>query len=181
MEKQIDTQDLQLLREELGPAMGCPEPIAIAYAAALARQALGRMPERVAVKASANIIKNVKSVVVPHTGELRGIAAAVSAGIVAGRAEDQLQVLSYVTQEEIGKIASFLKEREITVEPSDAPYVFDIQIRVYAEEDCAFCQIAGHHTNVVCPEMGRSCGKILTRSRWLQIRQIGRSSMLRIS
>ena len=150
MEKQIYNQDLQILREELVPAMGCTEPIAIAYAAALARQALGRMPERVAVKASANIIKNVKSVVVPHTGELRGIAAAVSAGIVAGRAEDQLQVLSYVTQEEIGKIASFLKEREITVEPSDAPYVFDIQIRVYAEEDCAFCQIAGHHTNVVC-------------------------------
>lgn len=150
MEKQIYNQYLQILREELVPAMGCTEPIAIAYAAALARQALGRMPERVAVKASANIIKNVKSVVVPHTGELRGIAAAVSAGIVAGRAEDQLQVLSYVTQEEIGKIASFLKEREITVEPSDAPYVFDIQIRVYAEEDCAFCQIAGHHTNVVC-------------------------------
>lgn len=150
MEKQIYNQYLQILREELVPAMGCTEPIAIAYAAALARQALGRMPERVAVKASANIIKNVKSVVVPHTGELRGVAAAVSAGIVAGRAEDQLQVLSYVTQEEIGKIASFLKEREITVEPSDAPYVFDIQIRVYAEEDCAFCQIAGHHTNVVC-------------------------------
>ena len=150
MEKQIYNQYLQILREELVPAMGCTEPIAIAYAAALARQALGRMPERVAVKASANIIKNVKSVVVPHTGELRGIAAAVSAGIVAGRAEDQLQVLSYVTQEEIGKIASFLKKREITVEPSDAPYVFDIQIRVYAEEDCAFCQIAGHHTNVVC-------------------------------
>ena len=150
MEKQIYNQYLQILREELVPAMGCTEPIAIAYAAALARQALGRMPERVAVKASANIIKNVKSVVVPHTGELRGIAAAVSAGIVAGRAEDQLQVLSYVTQEEVGKIASFLKEREITVEPSGAPYVFDIQIRVYAEEDCAFCQIAGHHTNVVC-------------------------------
>ena len=150
MEKQIYNQYLQILREELVPAMGCTEPIAIAYAAALARQALGRMPERVAVKASANIIKNVKSVVVPHTGELRGIAAAVSAGIVAGRAEDQLQVLSCVTQEEIGKIASFLKEREITVEPSDAPYVFDIQIRVYAKEDCAFCQIAGHHTNVVC-------------------------------
>ena len=150
MEKQIYNQYLQILREELVPAMGCTEPIAIAYAAALARQALGRMPERVAVKASANIIKNVKSVVVPHTGELRGIAAAVSAGIVAGRAEDQLQVLSCVTQEEIGKIASFLKEREITVEPSDAPYVLDIQIRVYAKEDCAFCQIAGHHTNVVC-------------------------------
>ena len=101
MEKQVYDQYLQILHEELVPAMGCTEPIAIAYAAALARQALDCLPERVDVKASANIIKNVKSVVVPHTGELRGIAAAVAAGVVAGRADDQLQVLSYVTKAEI--------------------------------------------------------------------------------
>ena len=150
MDKQIYDQYLQILHEELVPAMGCTEPIAIAYASALARQALGCMPESVEVKASANIIKNVKSVVVPHTGELRGIAAAVAAGIVAGRAEDQLQVLSHVAKEEINAIAAFLEEVPIAVEPSDMPYVFDIQIRVCAGGENAFCQISGHHTNVVC-------------------------------
>ena len=150
MEKQVYDQYLQILHEELVPAMGCTEPIAIAYAAALARQALDCLPERVDVKASANIIKNVKSVVVPHTGELRGIAAAVAAGVVAGRADDQLQVLSYVTKAEIKEISSFLNTVPISVVPSDTPYVFDIQVRVYAGEETAFCQIAGHHTNVVC-------------------------------
>ena len=150
MEKRVYNQYLQILHEELVPAMGCTEPIAIAYAAALARQALGCMPERVDVKASANIIKNVKSVVVPHTGEQRGIAAAAAAGIVAGRADDELQVLSSVTEAEIKEIASFLNGTAISVEPSDAPYIFDIQVRVYGGKETAFCQIAGHHTNVVC-------------------------------
>ncbi|MBE6926385.1 MAG: serine dehydratase subunit alpha family protein [Ruminococcaceae bacterium] len=150
MEKRIYDQYLQILHEELVPAMGCTEPIAIAYAAALARQTLGSVPERVEVKASANIIKNVKSVVVPHTGELRGIAAAVAAGIVAGCADDQLQVLSHVSKAEIERISSFLDNVAISVEPSDMPYVFDIQVRVFAGADTAFCQIAGHHTNVVC-------------------------------
>ncbi len=150
MEKRVYDQYLQILHEELVPAMGCTEPIAIAYAAALARQALGCMPERVEVKASANIIKNVKSVVVPHTGELRGIAAAAAAGIVAGRADDQLQVLSNVTTAEAEKIAVFSEGTPISVKPSDMPYVFDIQVRVYSGDSTAFCQIAGHHTNVVC-------------------------------
>ena len=150
MDRQVYEQYLQILHEELVPAMGCTEPIAIAYAAALARQALERMPKRVEVKASANIIKNVKSVVVPHTGELRGIAAAVAAGIVAGKADDQLQVLSCISREEAHKISEFLKNVPIIVEPSDKPYVFDIQVCVYADEERAFCQIAGHHTNVVC-------------------------------
>lgn len=149
MDKYIYDQYVAILKEELVPAMGCTEPIAIAYAAALARQALGCLPERVSVKASANIIKNVKSVVVPHTGELRGIAAAAAAGVVAGRADDQLQVLSCVTDAEIEKIAVALKEIPIVVEQSDMPYVFDIQIRVEAGKEWAFCQIAGYHTNVI--------------------------------
>ena len=161
MDKQIYDQYLQILYEELVPALGCTEPIAIAYAAALARQALGCMPEYVDVKASANIIKNVKSVVVPHTGELRGIAAAAAAGIVAGRADDQLQVLSYVTKEQIGGISDFLNEVPISVEPSELPYVFDIQIRLYAGAESAYCQIAGHHTNVVCLSKN---GKILRQN-----------------
>ncbi len=150
MEQMIYNQYVQILQEELVPAMGCTEPIAIAYAAALARQALGRMPESAEIKASANIIKNVKSVVVPHTGELRGIAAAAAAGIVAGRADDQLQVLSKVTDEQINEIADTLNQMPISVEQSDKPYIFDIQVCVYAGKDSAFCEIAGYHTNVIC-------------------------------
>ncbi len=149
MEKHIYDQYVAILHEELVPAMGCTEPIAIAYASALARQTLGTKPERVLVKASANIIKNVKSVVVPHTGELRGIAAAAAAGIVAGRADDQLQVLSSVTEDEILQIADALDKLPITVEQSNEPYVFDIQVFVEAGNDRAVCQIAGHHTNVI--------------------------------
>lgn len=77
-------QYIQILQEELRPAMGCTEPIAIAYAAAKVRAVLGRLPERLLVQVSGNIIKNVKSVVVPHTGGLRGIGAAAAAGTVAG-------------------------------------------------------------------------------------------------
>ena len=149
MEKYIYNQYVAILQEELVPAMGCTEPIAIAYAAALARQTLGCRPQRVEVKASANIIKNVKSVVVPNTGSLRGIAAAAAAGIVAGRADDQLQVLSKVTEAEVREIAEALCTMPISVEQSDLPYVFDIQVRVEAGADHAFCQIAGYHTNVI--------------------------------
>ena len=85
---------IRILREELVPAMGCTEPIAIAYGAARARSILGSMPTEVEVMASGNIIKNVKSVVVPNTGGLKGIEAAAAAGIVAGQADRILEVIS---------------------------------------------------------------------------------------
>ena len=74
------TNYIQILKEELRPAMGCTEPIAIAYAAAKAAEVLGALPEKILAEVSGNIIKNVKSVVVPHTGGLRGIQAAAAAG-----------------------------------------------------------------------------------------------------
>ena len=104
MEQKIYDAYVKILREELVPAMGCTEPIAVAYAAALARKTLGILPETVDIRVSANIIKNVKSVVVPHTGGLRGIAAAAAAGIVAGDADAQLEVLSQVTEEQIAQM-----------------------------------------------------------------------------
>ncbi|MBQ7859565.1 MAG: serine dehydratase subunit alpha family protein [Faecalibacterium sp.] len=140
---------LQILHEELVPAMGCTEPIALAYAAALARKTLGRLPDRVEIAVSANIIKNVKSVVVPHTGGLRGIAAAAAAGIVAGNADRQLEVLAEVTDGQIAEMARYMKHTPMTICPSDTAFIFDIQIRLFAEEDTAFVQIAGGHTNVV--------------------------------
>ena len=140
---------VKILEEELVPAMGCTEPIAVAYAAALARKALGEMPQSVEVHVSANIIKNVKSVVVPHTGGLRGIGAAVAAGIVAGDADRELEVLSAVTEEQVEAMAAYLKDTPISIAASDNGYIFDIQIRANAGEHTAFVQIAGSHTNVI--------------------------------
>ena len=140
---------LDILREELVPAMGCTEPIAIAYAAAAAREKLGCLPEQVTVAVSGNIIKNVKSVVVPHTGGLRGIEAAAAAGIVAGKAERRLEVLSEVTPEEIEAIGCFLRETDIQIEHLDTPYIFDIQITLRRGEDSAMARIVGNHTNLV--------------------------------
>lgn len=140
---------LDVLGEELVPAMGCTEPIAIAYAAARARDTLGRMPERVVVEASRNIIKNVKSVVVPNTGDLKGLAASAAAGIVAGRAEKVLEVLAEVTPEEQRQIKDFLETKEIRVTESDSDLVFDLTVSVTAGSSTASVRISHYHTNIV--------------------------------
>ena len=142
-------QYVQILREELRPATGCTEPIAIAYAAAKARSVLGALPDRVLVEVSGNIIKNVKSVVVPHTGGLRGIPAAAAAGIVAGDAEAQLEVLSAMTEAQSAAISPFLKVVPVEVRHADTPYIFDIQVTVFHGPDSAQVRLVGHHTNVV--------------------------------
>ncbi len=138
-----------ILEEELVCAMGCTEPIAVAYCAALARQTLGTLPERVDVAASANIIKNVKSVVVPNTGGARGIEAAAAAGVVAGDAEAKLEVLAGITDDEIEEMRAFLAAHDVTVTPSERPWIFDIQVRVSGGGHTALCEIAGAHTNVI--------------------------------
>ena len=140
---------ISILREELLPAMGCTEPIAIAYAAAKARATLGKMPERILVEASGNIIKNVKSVVVPHTGGLRGIPAAAAAGTVAGAADAELEVLAHVTADEIKAMADYLKAVPIEVQYADTGRIFDIRITAYAGGDFSVVRIADYHTNVV--------------------------------
>ena len=140
---------IQILKEELKPAMGCTEPIAIAYAAAKARAVLGAMPERLLVEVSGNIIKNVKSVVVPHTGGLRGIPAAAAAGTVAGDADAELEVLSRVTEQEIAAMGAFLEKTPIEVRHADTGHIFDIMITAYCGEDSSFVRIVDYHTNVV--------------------------------
>ncbi|HJA28718.1 MAG TPA: L-serine ammonia-lyase, iron-sulfur-dependent, subunit alpha [Candidatus Olsenella pullicola] len=154
MEQETYDSYVAILEEELVCAMGCTEPIAVAYCAALARQALGALPERVEVAASANIIKNVKSVVVPNTGGARGIEAAAAAGIVAGNADAKLEVLAGVTPEQIKEMDGFLATRKVTVTPSERPWIFDIQVRVEVAGRTAFCEIAGSHTNVIRLERG---------------------------
>ena len=142
-------QYVQILREELKPAMGCTEPIAIAYAAAKARAVLGAEPERLLIEVSGNIIKNVKSVVVPHTGGLRGIPAAAAAGIVAGDADAKLEVLSKVTPAQIEAVSAFLKKTPIEVRHAETGHIFDIMITVFRGEDSAFTRILDYHTNLV--------------------------------
>lgn len=140
---------IQVLEEELVMALGCTEPIAIAYAAATARRELGVMPERVEIKASGNIIKNVKSVVVPNTGGLRGIAAAAAAGIVAGKAEKKLEVIADVSTEEKEEIRNFMEKAEIKVDFADSSNVLDIMITLYCGTSSAFVRIVDTHTNIV--------------------------------
>lgn len=141
---------IQILTEELIPAMGCTEPIAIAYAAAKARSILGAMPAELTVEVSGNIIKNVKSVVVPHTGGLRGIVSAAAAGTVAGEADKELEVISNVTDEQIAMIKDYIQTASIEVRHADTPHIFDIMITARRDGETAFVRIAEHHTNLVC-------------------------------
>lgn len=139
---------VEILREELIPAMGCTEPIAIALAAAKARQTLGMLPETCRVEVSGNIIKNVKAVTVPNTGGLKGIEAAAAAGVVAGRPELELEVLSQVTSEEIAAIGAFLENHEIRVLPMQGDRVFYINVTLLAGGHSACCEIMDYHTNI---------------------------------
>ena len=100
MDHSIYKAYVEILTRELVPAMGCTEPIAVAYAAAIAARELPATPEQVEIIVSGNIIKNVKSVIVPNTGGLHGLEAAAAAGIIAGDADKKLLVISQVTQEQ---------------------------------------------------------------------------------
>ncbi|MGM9669199.1 MAG: serine dehydratase subunit alpha family protein [Faecousia sp.] len=159
MDQNIYQGILGILARELVPAMGCTEPIAVAYAGALARKTLDAVPDSVSLKVSANIIKNVKSVVVPHTGGMRGIAAAAAAGITVGDPDRELEVLAAVTPAQTGRIAAYLASTPIEISPSDSGYIFDIQITVGAGGHSAFVQIAGKHTNVIRVEKDGICLK----------------------
>lgn len=140
---------LRLLEEELLPAMGCTEPVSVAYAAAIARTVLGGLPDRAEIAVSGNILKNVKSVIVPNTGGKRGVAAAVCAGFVAGCPEKKLEVLKDLGEADCAAIEALLASLSVTVEKSDSGCVFDIGVRAARGEDCAFVRIEGAHTNVV--------------------------------
>ena len=149
MDKRVYDTYVQILKDELLPAMGCTEPVAVAYAAALARETLGRMPEYVEIRVSRNIVKNVKSVVVPHTGGLRGLEAAAAAGIVAGDAQRQLEVISMVTEEQIKEINAYLNNARFALRSPVSDFIFDLCIMVQEGDDWASVRIVDYHTNVV--------------------------------
>lgn len=136
------------LADELLPAMGCTEPIALAYAGAICAKRLGGFPETIRVEVSRNIIKNVKSVVVPNTEGLRGIEAAVVAGLVSARPEAALEVLSGVTPDEKKEIHERLASQKMEVVPSDEPDVFFIRLTTTRVGKTVTVVIRTSHTNV---------------------------------
>jgi L-cysteine desulfidase len=140
---------VQILKEELVPAMGCTEPAAIAYAAAKAREVLGCEPESCKMQVSGNIIKNVKSVVVPNTGGAKGIEAATAAGLAAGDAGAQLQVLAGIQPQDLPKIKALQAVCPIEVIPWEGDDVFYIESTVSAKGHRASVAIRGNHTNIV--------------------------------
>ena len=143
---------VQILKEELVPAMGCTEPIALAYATAKAREVLGEMPDKVVIEASGSIIKNVKSVIVPNTDHLKGIPAAATAGIIAGKAEKELEVIASVTPEDCAKMKEFLAQIPIEVKHVDNGLTFEIGVTVFSGESYAKVRIVNYHTNIVLIE-----------------------------
>ncbi|MBQ2785286.1 MAG: serine dehydratase subunit alpha family protein [Oscillospiraceae bacterium] len=149
---QIYQQYIDILREELKPAMGCTEPIALALAGAKVRKLLGCLPDRVELKVSGNIIKNVKSVIVPNTGGMHGIGPAVCAGIVAGDAQKELQVISSVSDGQRAELKAFMERVTPQVRSSDSDLTFDIDLAVGCADQSARIRIINHHTNVVYME-----------------------------
>ena len=147
--KSIYDTYVQILEAELVPAFGCTEPIAIAYCAAKAREVLGHIPEKVEIQASGNIIKNVKSVIVPNTDGLKGISAAAAAGIIGGNVEKKLEVISELTKEQKDEMRSYLEYTPMDVKPLKDGDKLDILISVYAKGSQASVRIARTHCNIV--------------------------------
>ena len=143
---------VQILEEELIPAMGCTEPIAIAYAGAVARKTLGELPDTLDIKVSGNIIKNVKSVIVPNTGGMRGIAAALCAGVIAGAAEALLEVIAGVTPSQKEEIKAYMEQVKPRIIPASTGHVFEIDLTVGKGADTARVRIVDTHTNIVLIE-----------------------------
>ncbi len=148
MDQKTYQQYCEILQAELIPAMGCTEPIAIALTAAHAKKYMEEPITSVEVCASGNIIKNVKSVIVPHTGGLRGIETAAAAGIVAGNADKELEVLSAIDEDDIQKISKFVSETKIVVTKSTSEYLLDIGVTLHSNHHVVYARSAQYHTGL---------------------------------
>ena len=149
----------EVLRRELVPAMGCTEPIAVAYAAALARDLAGGPPDRVLVEASASIIKNVKSVVVPHTGGLKGLEAAAAVGVLAGDASRELDLLADAGADTGTAVRDWLARSQVEVAALESGEVFDLRVTAWRGASTGRVRLTGGHTRVVSRERdGRPAG-----------------------
>ena len=140
---------INILKEELVPAMGCTEPICLAYAAAKAREVLGVMPERVDILASGNIIKNVKSVIVPNTNGMKGLKASVAIGIVGGDPDKKLEVIAGVTAKQKEEAKKFLETIPMGITHIESKEQLDVTIKLYNGEHFSSVRITNFHTNIV--------------------------------
>ncbi|MCH4286000.1 MULTISPECIES: serine dehydratase subunit alpha family protein [Bacillota] len=157
---------VSILKKELVPAMGCTEPIAIAFAAALAKEKFNQEIDAVDIYASGNIIKNVKSVIVPNTGGRKGIPVAAVVGIIAGDASKNLEVISEVSEEQRAAIDTFMKEKCIRVHPLKCENALELEVIVSNEKSYCKVKVAQEHSNVVLIEKNQEilfeksiCGK----------------------
>lgn len=139
----------QILKEELVPAMGCTEPIALAYCASKCKDLIDDNIKEIKVEVSGNIIKNVKSVIVPNTGGLKGIEASVVAGIVAGQSDKILEVISIVTEKQKEEMRHLLDTIPITVKALDSSFSLDIIVTILSDSHKAKVQITGYHTHII--------------------------------
>ena len=139
----------EILKEELIPAMGCTEPIAIAYAASIASHALGGYPTRLKVGLSGNIIKNVKSVIVPLTGGMHGINSAICAGVIAMAPEKKLQVLCALNDSNRHLIKEYQSSVDMEIYELDSQHTFEILIEGELKNKKVATRVAKRHTNVV--------------------------------
>lgn len=144
-----EVEYLNILNEELKKAMGCTEPIAISYLACTLRDLLGKLPTDITVYVSGNILKNVKSVVVPNSNGLRGIKAATCLGIISGKKELKLECISKVTEQDRIATIEFMNKTDIAILSSDDGYIFDIRIVMSNKNDVVEGRIIDNHTNIV--------------------------------
>jgi L-cysteine desulfidase len=155
---------IKILGRELVPAIGCTEPVAVAYCAAKARAALGEIPDRIEVEASGNIVKNVKSVMIPNTGGCRGIAAAAAIGVLAGDETKGLEVIANVPEERKAALKDYMKSTKIVTRPVESDYLLDITVTVHRGESWAKSRTLNEHANIVCVEKN---GRVLERKEVL--------------
>lgn len=148
MEKTLYDNCVNILRHELIPALGCTEPIAIAYASAKARQVLGEMPDRIEMDLSGNIIKNVKGVTVPNSGGLKGMEVAAVLGAVGGNADVALEVLESVSPEDIERTKELVASGICSCELKEGVANLYVAARAMKGDHYAKVTIEDHHTNI---------------------------------
>lgn len=152
LDKNIITAYTNIIKEELLPAMGCTEPIAIAYAASIAADALGCEPTQICAGFSGNIIKNVKSVIVPATSGLRGINVAIAAGVVANAWQLRLEVLCALKDSDKERISEYADNTDIDIYKIEEAPPFEIDIRAFGQGRNVRVRLLESHTNVVLVE-----------------------------
>jgi L-cysteine desulfidase len=177
MDKTLYDNYVRILKEELIPVMGCTEPIAIAFAAAKAREILGQMPERMVIRCSGNIIKNVKGVVVPKSGGQKGVEVAGILGVVAGKAELELQVISQVKQEDIDKTRMLYSQGICSCELEEGEENLYIRVELTAGQETAAVEVRSKHNHIARIEKN---GELVFEQTDIAIQNSGDKSTLNI-